>query len=67
MKVKKAPEGRFTPVYMKLNKATKNTRRSNYVKVNASPGKTSRLNNGITRRKKKNKINKSYMPNKWEY
>lgn len=67
MKVKKAPEGNFTPVYMKLNKGTKNTRRSNYVKVNAPPGKTSRLNNGTTRRKKKNKINKSYMPNKWEY
>jgi hypothetical protein len=63
MKVKKAPEGRFTPVYMKLNKGTKNTRRSNYVKVNAAPGKTSRLSNGTTRRKKKNKINKSYMPN----
>lgn len=67
MKVKKAPEGNFTPVYMKLNKGTKNTRRSNYVKIDAPPGKTFRLKNEATRRKKKNKINKSNMPNKWEY
>ena len=67
MKVKKAPEGNFTPVYMKLNKGLKNTRRSNYVKINAPPGKTFRLKNEGTRRKKKNKINKSYMPNKWDY
>jgi hypothetical protein len=67
IKVKKAPEGNFNPLYMKLNKGSKNTRRSNYVKINAPPGKTWRLKNEGTRRKKKNKINKSYMLNKWEY
>ena len=67
IKVKKAPGRNFSPVYMKLNKGTKNTRRSNYVKIDAPPGKTFRLKNEATRRKKKNKINKSNMPNKWEY
>jgi hypothetical protein len=63
IKVKKAPEGNFNPLYMKLNKESKNSRRSHYVKINAPPGKTSRLKNNTTRRKKKNKINKSKMPN----